>query len=403
MRILLLSTWFPFPLSQGSKIRAYHLIRSLAEENEVALVSFEDMIVQPELVEHMKRICKIVEVVPANPFVHNRLRTLKGWFSLQPGSVRASFSPEMASRIKRISAEWSPDAVIALTFVTAPYATAISGALKVVDVDNLMARMMHENFLQAKTSTAKVRSWLAWKKFFHYEENLYSKFDLCAVVSERDRREILNYVPIQPDQVIVVPNGADIDFYQTVYKNPEVNRLVYNGALTYKPNYDAIDYFLRYIFPLIREKVSDAKLIVTGGTNGVPINSLQINDHVTFTGYLKDIRQVVADSWACIVPLKTGGGTRIKILEAMALGTPVISTSKGAEGLDVESDHHLLIAETPGDFANQTIRLLSDQELRNKLALNAAQLVQEKYNWSKIGQYLNNELKKLFSSQHREV
>ena len=203
--------------------------------------------------------------------------------------------------------------------------------------------------------------------------------------------------------MIVVPNGADIDFYHTVYKNPEVNRLVYNGALTYKPNYDAIDYFLRYIFPLIREKVSDAKLIVTGGTNGVPINSLQINDHVTFTGYLKDIRQVVADSWACIVPLKTGGGTRIKILEAMALGTPVISTSKGAEGLDVESDHHILIAETPGDFANQTVRLLSDQELRNKLALNAAQLVQEKYNWSKIGQYLNNELKKLSSSKHREV
>jgi glycosyltransferase involved in cell wall biosynthesis len=398
MRILLLSTWFPFPLSQGSKIRAYHLIQSLAKENEVALVSFEDEVVQPEWIEQMRRTCKIVEVVPSNPFPNHPIRKYRGWFSLQPSSISASYSLEMASCVKKIAGEWSPDIVFALTYVTAPYAVAIPNVKKVIDVDNLMSRMLQENYQHTKTLKLKIRNYLAWKKFAYYELKLYPKFDLCAVVSEQDRKEMLKFFPIRPNRITVLPNGADLDSYETINHHPIRNRLVYNGALTYKANYEAIEYFMQYIFPLIKERLHNVKLIVTGRIDGVPINSLPINDDVIFTGYLNDIKQVVADSWACVVPLITGGGTRIKIIEAMALGTPVISTTKGAEGLDVVPDQHILIADTPGDFADKTVRLLSDSELRSKLANNAALLVKEKYNWRITGQKLIGELNRLFST-----
>jgi glycosyltransferase involved in cell wall biosynthesis len=161
--------------------------------------------------------------------------------------------------------------------------------------------------------------------------------------------------------------------------------LIFTGALTYNANYDALAYFLAEIFPLIRRQAPDTRLRVTGSTQGVDLDSLPLDGQVELTGYLADIRPAVAGSWACVVPLRLGGGTRLKILEAMSLGAPVISTAKGAEGLEVENGVHLLIAETPAEFAGHVVRLLRSPSLRQELAGNAARLVAEKYEWSGIG------------------
>jgi glycosyltransferase involved in cell wall biosynthesis len=128
------------------------------------------------------------------------------------------------------------------------------------------------------------------------------------------------------------------------------------------------------------------ELHITGSTQGVDVESLPMDAHVILTGYLPDIRSVVASAWICVVPLRVGGGTRLKILEAMALGTPVVATSKGAEGLDVTPDKNILIADEPDEFAAKTLRLLREQDLRNRLADNGRRLVEEKYGWSAIGQ-----------------
>lgn len=385
MMILFLSTWFPYPPNQGSKIRAYYLLKHLAEAHEVALVTFEDVDLDPAWVEHIQQLCSRVEIVQRKPFAASKGKTWLGWLSPLPSAVVAIRSPEMAERVRNVAQSWKPDCVVALTFVTAPYALDIPGVPKVVDIDNFMARMLQETIPMAAGLPDRLRRWLAYRKFLAYERKLYPQFDLCLAVTESDRRQVLDQMTLRPDQVIVTPNGVDTQYNHLEDVKPIPNSLIFNGALTYNANYDAVAYFLAEIFPLIRQQAPEARLRVTGSTVGVDLDSLPLDGKVELTGYLADIRPAVAESWACVVPLRLGGGTRLKILEAMSLGAPVISTAKGAEGLEVEDGVHLLIAESPDEFAGQVLRVLRSADLRQELAHNAARLVGEKYEWSHIG------------------
>jgi glycosyltransferase involved in cell wall biosynthesis len=385
MKILFLSTWFPYPPNQGSKIRAYYLLKHLAQAHEVALVTYEDVDLDPAWVEHIQQLCSRLEIVPRKPFAASAGKTWLGWLSPRPSAVVAIHSMEMAEQVKQVAQSWRPDCVVALTFVTAPYALDVPGVPKVLDIDNFMARMLQEAIPLAQHPLGRFRRWLAYRKFLAYERKLYPQFDLCLAVTESDRLQVMQQMSLQPGQVIVVPNGVDTRYNQVKGIEPVPDSLIFNGALTYNANFDAMAYFLAEIFPLIRQQAPQVRLRVTGSTQGVDLSSLNLNRQVELTGYLADIRPAVAKSWACVVPLRLGGGTRLKILEAMSLGTPVISTAKGAEGLEVENGVHLLIADSPGEFAEQVLRLLRSAELREDLAHNAARLVSEKYEWSQIG------------------
>jgi glycosyltransferase involved in cell wall biosynthesis len=230
-----------------------------------------------------------------------------------------------------------------------------------------------------------VRKILAWFKFNRYEKWLLKQFDLNLVVSKKDYDYLRHINHSHSECIEIVPNGVDTQYHHLGCSTPESRTLVYNGALTYEANLDAMQYFLGEIFPLIIDKIPGVRLSITGSTNGVPVDALPNCEHVKFTGYLDDIRPTVASNWACVVPLRIGGGTRLKILEAMALGTPVVSTTKGAEGLALEPGKHLLIGDSPSEFAEQTIHLLQDSVLRNNLVSNGIQIVREKYDWVEIG------------------
>jgi glycosyltransferase involved in cell wall biosynthesis len=385
MRVLFLSTWFPYPPNQGSKTRAYYLLRALAARHEVALVTFEDVDLDPAWLDHICQLCSVVEIVRRKPFAASKGKTWLGWLSPLPSAVVAIHSPEMEDRVSQVARSWKPDVVVSLTFVTAPYALAVPEAPKVLDIDNFMARMLQETIPMATNVLARLRRWLAYTKFLRYERKLYPRFDLCMAVTESDRRSMIRQTPLRLEQLVVTPNGVDTQYNHLDIDSPVPDTLIFNGAMTYQANYDAMSYFLDEIYPRIIRQVPGVRLRVTGSTMNVDLGALPLDEHVELTGYLPDIRSAVAQSWVCVVPLRLGGGTRLKILEAMSLGTPVVSTAKGAEGLDVENSTHLLIAETPGEFAEQVLRLMNSAELRENLRRNAARLVAEKYEWSQIG------------------
>ena len=390
MKVLILSTWFPYPLSQGSKIRAYHLIKAVAKQHNVGLISFTDVPVHPEWIDHLKQFCKIIEVIEHDPFAKSRFETWRGWFSLEPSTVRSGYSAEMARKVIEVSQSWTPDLILAFTFVTAPYAFEVQEIPRVIDVDNFLTYYLYEEYLLAANFIQRSRRWLAWRKFRRFESQLFQRFDRCLVVSSKDAKLIQSSCKVQPTKVAIIPNGVDMEASRPNAIPVEENTLVFNGSLQYTPNFDAMHYFLQEIFPLIKIREPNAKLIITGKTESVPLERLpQCDEHVRFTGYLDDIRPVVAGCCVCVVPLRIGAGSRLKILEAMALGTPVVSTSKGVEGLDVEKGKHLLIGDSPSDFANQTLRLLHNPVLCDELTTNAVNLVREKYSWINIGRELN--------------
>lgn len=390
MQVLLLSTWFPYPLSQGSKIRAYYLLRALAEQHEVSLLSFSDTAIQQAWIDHMSQWCRSVDVVQRDPFASSPVRKLMGRLTLRPSSVVSTYSTDMAERVKQIVSEWRPDCIVALTFVTAPYALQVTGIPAIVDVDNLLTRMLYESYTVSKGFLARSRSWLAWWKFQRYERALFGKFDACMVVSPRDKLDLEALLNTGGTRhlIDVIPNGVDLDLNVPGIAVPTPYTLVFSGALTYHANYDGMRYFLSEIFPRILDQVPMTRLVITGKTDQVDLSGLALNEHVVLTGFLNDVRPAVAGAQVSIAPLRIGAGTRVKILEAMALGTPVVCTTKAAEGLDVVNEEQLLIADTPDAFASAVVQLLRNPALHKRLVSQARELVEDQYNWQKIGRRL---------------
>lgn len=248
-----------------------------------------------------------------------------------------------------------------------------------------MTRWAYERYRNAHHPVERVRRWVSWQKSRQYEAQMFRRFDLVTMVSTMDQLAAIALTGSAKPRIELVPNGVDCLFNRPGLARSRVNAMVYNGSLTYSANYDAVQWFLAEIYPRIRTQRPDATFVVTGSTGGIDTSELAPDDSVRLTGFVDDVRIPVAEATICVVPIRQGGGTRLKILEAMALGTAVVATRKGAEGLDVVDGEHLLLADDAATFASRSLELLADVDLRGRLTQNARRLVLERYDWAQIG------------------
>ncbi|MBN1920171.1 MAG: glycosyltransferase [Anaerolineae bacterium] len=377
MNILFLSTWFPFPPDNGSKIRAHYLLRALAERHQVSLVAFNpDANTDFDVPENVTAY-----PVRADPFRYVQLPQLVKYLSPLPLVFLRSAEMEEVTKQLPNQALW--DAIVAIQAPVARYALRFC-IPRVLDVDTALSYQLRQHYEAQTTRLGRWRAWVSWYKAYRYENALFPRFQVCTVVSPTEVASVQAMTGTR-STVAVIPNGVDCTHHRPGLVEVEPNTLVYNGALTYSANYDAMRYFLVDIYSLIKQQIPDVSIRITGSTKGVDLSGLQLDESVNLTGYVEDIRLLVAGSAVCVVPLRQGGGTRLKILEAMALGTSVVATSKGAEGLGVVDGEHLLIADDPAAFAQATVCLLREDALRARLAANARRLVEERYDWAHIG------------------
>jgi glycosyltransferase involved in cell wall biosynthesis len=270
------------------------------------------------------------------------------------------------------------DLIIASEFGTASYGPYFQGTKAIFEDPEL--GVFYEAFTQAPSVTSRFRNGLTWLKYRDYLARLLQNYNACTVVSEQER-ELVHRAAPGYKKVDVVPNCISLSDYIEVHETPEPNSLIFTGSFRYSANHDAMVWFMQEVYPYLSARVPGLNLTVTGDHANLP---LPHRDKVALTGFVDDVRPLIASSWVSLAPLRVGGGTRLKILEAMALGTPVVATSKGAEGLDVQDDRHLLIANSPSEYAEAIIRLLQEPGLRQRIVSNAYQLVQEKYEWSAV-------------------
>jgi glycosyltransferase involved in cell wall biosynthesis len=373
MKILFLSRWYPYPPNNGSKIRIYNLINGLAKSHEVTLLSFIDDL--DTAINNLESCspCYKVKLVPWKNFNPASITAKLGFFSLQPRSLIDTHSPEMERNIREFLAGGDYDMVIASQITAASYSRYFNGVPALFEEVELS--VPYEGFIRAKSALRRFRSGLTWAKHRRYLARLLQDFQACTVVSERERRLLSRN--IKNCKIIhVIPNCVNLTDYRGVNETPQPDTLIFTGSFQYFPNYEAMLWFLNEVYPQVQSQIPGVNLTITGKRTRHPLPASQ---NVTLTGYVNDVRSLIARSWISIAPIFTGGGTRLKILEAMALGTPVVTTTKGAEGLEIQSDEHLLIADTPDIFAGNIIRLLKDPGLRSRLAKNAFQLVRDKY------------------------
>ena len=378
MNILFLSRWFPWPMNNGSKIRIYNLLRGLRQHHDVALLSFADQPdVRPEAPE-VHEICAEVKVVPWREFDPYTIRARLAILDHKPRSVVDTFSPEMANAITEILNKQRYDLVIASQLQMAayyPYFRNVPALFEEIEIG-----LFHDQVFSAD-GKVRLRHSLTWFKLRMYLSRLLDSFQACTVVSLQEKQLISRGFPAFKRPIEVIPNCLNVDEYKNISSQKKPNTLIFSGPFKYRANYDTMLWFVGEVFPMVLEKIPDAQLIITGDHANLPLPSLK---NIILAGYVDDVKSLIASCSVSVAPLLSGGGTRLKILEAMALEIPVVATSKGLEGLDLIHNEHILCADTPVEFARCVISLLTNESEGRKLAETARSLVYEKYNWAMV-------------------
>ena len=385
MRILALSTWWPEPADNGSRLRIAHLLRALATRHEVHLLALTQEPITSSQIDAVRSYCASVESRPERHWTPRRGEQIASLWHATPSSLRATWDPEFAAMVQRQVAVLKPDLVIAFALraaVYAPLAGAIPCIFEEVEIGNY-----HTDVANAATPRRKLRSWLTLAKHRNFMRRLMAQFDGVTVVSEAEAA-LVQPLLRATTRLAVIANGADVAGCAPFISEPEPATLIYPGALSFDPNFDAMQFFLSDIFPLIRAQRPDVHLRITGKAHPERQAALPQHAGVEYTGYVTDVRPLIARSWATVIPLRYGGGTRLKALESIALGTPLVTTPKGIEGLAFACGQQVLCAEQATDFARATLQLLGDATLRRQLAASAQVIVAEQYDWRAIGSRL---------------
>lgn len=390
MKITFVSFWHPYPADNGAKMRALAIIRALAREYCVDLV----VLGAEQAAEDagpLRQLCRSITTITVPTFSPRRGGGWRGFFHGTPRSFVATYNPAVTTLLERRIAARECDAVICGE-LAAYYGLKVARSVPVF-VDEVEPSRNADAVRTAPSIPSRLRAALTDWKYREFVRTLDADCAGLFVASEREA-VLLRAITAHAARVVVIPNGVTLTERREEPAR-DAHRLVYSGSPTYAPNRDAVTYFAADILPRIRARIPDAQLTVTGKTDGAALDGLVTTPGVTFTGWLPDIRAYVASSRVCVVPLRIGSGTRLKILEAMAVGTPVVATTKGAEGLDLRSGEDLLIADDPEAFADATVLLLTDDALHSRIASCARESVAARYDWEAIGTELLTMLTRL--------
>lgn len=392
MKLLILTPQLPYPPHQGTTIRNFNIIKHLAPHHAITLVSFGTP-TELEHAEPLRALCQRIEIAP----YPTRSLIQRAWTTL------ASPLPDMALRLKsdamhtiveRILHEEQFD-IVQIEGIEmaryAPHSSLITRHWSLVFDDHNAEYVLQRTAFESDARHPKrwhgaLYSLIQWKKLERYERAICQRADRVVVCSNADAQALSTLHPKL--QTRVIPNGVDTQHFvpsDTVCAKPDAElAMVFVGKMDFRPNIDAMTWFVTEILPRIRAEIPLAHIIIVGQKPAPRIQALAQNAGVEITGWVEDTRPFVADAAVYVVPLRMGSGTRLKVLEAMAMGKAIVSTTRGAEGIEYTRHHHLVIADTPEAFARAVIELLHNPARRRELGRNARALVEARYDWRAI-------------------
>jgi polysaccharide biosynthesis protein PslH len=386
VKILWIKAGGLLPLDSGGKIRSYHILRELAGKHEVTYFGFhaaEENSAHRELEQIFDRVvCSPIQL-PQAKSAAELLRYARGIFSTQPYSIRKYCQPQVVRDLRGLTANSNFEVLVCDFLVAAGAVPWDLPIPKVLFTHNVEALIWKRHYDVARNPLWKLLSWREWQTMSRAERTYLQAADHVLTVSQTDSDFFADIVPAS--KLTVIPTGVDIDRFQPLNNEIE-STLVFTGSMDWLPNEDGIFYFVQEILPKIRQQVPNVKLQVVGRKPSPRLQALaaERSDHVSLTGWVDDIRPHLGRGTVCVVPLRIGSGTRLKIFEAMAMEKAVVSTTIGAEGLPVRHGTHLLLADAPDDFADSVVKLLQDSATRQKLGRAARELVATKYGWASV-------------------
>jgi sugar transferase (PEP-CTERM/EpsH1 system associated) len=394
VKILFVTPYLPTPPRFGGQRRMHGLMAELARRQEVSVLSF----VEPgdEAVESTRatrEYCAMVVTVPTAILNHRaiakRLSQLRSLLSVRSYESRIHQKREMQRALDGLLANHRFDVVQFEFSQMAGYEVKASprSPRLCLDEHNIEYDVLRRTAGADVGVVRRVYNAVNWRKLRVEERRAWLRFDGCAVTSARDERLLASHAP--GAKTAVVPNGVDIDSFSPMSTASEPDTVLFFGAINYYPNSDGVLFFLRSVWPELKRMRPSVRLRVVGPKPPPAIAGWR-DSSVDIVGYVDDVRTHIARAAVVIVPLRIGGGTRLKVLEAMALGKAVVSTTLGAEGIDAQHERDILIADDATGLAHQIARVLSDDALAQRLGDRARSLVVQRYSWRSSVERLTN-------------
>lgn len=384
MKILMLSPTFPWPLNIGDKIRIYHMLKELSRCHDITLISLvhrEEEMAKKE--ETVRKHCSELHVIQACK--SRRRAAIGAVFSFQPYRVVKFSSPHLRRLMNQVLRMESFDIVWIHFLNMAAYLTpALSQrALTVLDQHNA-DELMWESYAGegnwAVRAFARQNLW----KLRRFQQKVFKQVNVVLSVSEQEAEFMRGRTP-PSCQVWALPNGVDIEYFHPSSSSEQKgNVILFCGSMDIMMNVDAVLRFTREIFPLVRREIPNAEFWIVGRNPDPKVTGLEKYEGVKVTGTVDDVRLYYERAKVATASFRYGAGTKLKILEAMAMEVPVVSTRIGCQGIEAVHEHHLFVEDENHHFAQRVIKLLQDEGLRQTVGLAGRQLVEEKYSWKSI-------------------
>jgi sugar transferase (PEP-CTERM/EpsH1 system associated) len=395
VRILWVKSGGFLPLDTGGKIRSYSLLRELARRHDLSVFTFYP---QHEGDRHadLKTFCREViclpMALPVRASFTDMLAYARNVARPVPYSMVKYCRPEVAARLRELLASRSYDAIICDFLLTAAVIPWDLPTPKILFTHNVEAVIWERHWRVSRNPFFKLISWREFRTMERVERLYLQKADHILTVSDSDRDLFSRMVA--PDRITTIPTGVDVEYFHVAppgHEQPDT--LVFTGSMDWLPNEDAMFHFAEEILPLVQGRVPEVKMRVVGRRPSPRVQALAANNSgIEVTGTVPDIRPYLESAAVYVVPLRIGGGTRIKIFEAMAMGKAVVSTSIGAEGLPVTHGANIILADNPQDFAAGILRLLASKDERQRIGMAARRLVESQYSWSAVTDVLDRAL-----------
>lgn len=386
-QILVVAPSLPHPTLWGFGVRVYQLIRQLAARHEVSLLAYaeeEDTNRLPSLLP----ICSEIRTVPRPPWLRHkdRRRQLLSLVRSSSHSIRQYDTPQFRAALQELQQQ-REFAVIQVESSPLAAFDFSSSSVLLLDEHNLEYELLYRTFQTEHSVPRKLYNGLEYLKLRRGERRLWQRADGCVLTSGREQQVVNQLAPAVA--TTVVPNGVDIEYFRPPSEPLALRRrnLVYTGLMSYRPNEDAVIYFVRRILPLIVRRHPDVTFTIVGWGPTEAVRQLT-GPNVIVTGRVLDTRPHLAGAAVVVVPLRMGGGTRLKVLEGLAMGRPMVSTAIGSEGIAVADGEHLLIRDDPAAFAEAVLEVLVDDSLAARLGRQGRSLVEQQYSWASVADEL---------------
>jgi len=387
MKVLMLTPYLPYPLVSGGQIRTYNLLKALSKSHDITLFALIKDEGERAHLSELQKYCKKIVLFKRtkHPFVPRNI--LLAGFSSYPFVVTRNLPLGMKRAVKRELEDGKYDLIHAETFYMMPNIPPTH--TPIILAEQTIEYLGYQDYMKKANPLLKPILAIDVNKIKYWERYYWNKADKLITMSEEDKQFIERELKHQTN-TSVVANGVDLDFFSATRKHlPPDPTVLFVGTFKWLPNIEAVDEIVNKIWPQVLAKLPSARLKIVGFSPTTKIMDYAKDPSITVLGGIDDIREAFATSHMLLSPIRSGKGTRYKVLEAMITGTPVVATTLAAEGLDLHHGQNVLIADTSANLAEATVQLLLDSKLQQKLGAAGQKLVRDNYSWDTIAKVLD--------------